>query len=191
KQIGLTIPAADVRLITSKGDLYSWKYLAEVKHLFSKNLSDHSVKACKQLCAGVGQTFEAILPTTIGFASGEHTEPTPFETLRTSVSFTSRIAELTEYTEELKRQIRDAGETLNAEASLRHALEEDLKNAKEKCTSLKKELQQSRDRADFFERIVFRYTEGMNETFPILNEMRDNIISMGDGQFLKEGCHLN
>jgi len=34
--------------------------MPEMRHLFSKNLSDHSLGAFKDLCEGVGVTFEAV-----------------------------------------------------------------------------------------------------------------------------------
>ena len=52
--------ASDVRLVTTEKDPYSWQYMPEAAHLFAKNLSDHSVNAYKQLCAGAGRTFEAV-----------------------------------------------------------------------------------------------------------------------------------
>ena len=40
-------------------DPYSWVVLPEKRHLFTKNISDHSTGAYKELCDGVGKTFEA------------------------------------------------------------------------------------------------------------------------------------
>jgi hypothetical protein len=60
QRTGISVKASHVRLLTSKDDAYSWKYLPKVEHLSLKTLSDHSVGAYRELCAGIGQTFEAI-----------------------------------------------------------------------------------------------------------------------------------
>jgi hypothetical protein len=41
-----------------------WKPLPEKKYLFSKNISDHSVGAYKELCEGIDKTFEVIATST-------------------------------------------------------------------------------------------------------------------------------
>jgi hypothetical protein len=63
-RIGISIEPSQVRLTPGPGDLYSWKVLPEKKYLFSKNISDHSIGAYKELCGGIGVLFEAI-PVTI------------------------------------------------------------------------------------------------------------------------------
>ena len=60
-KLGILIELADVRLITSANDPYTWQILAEKEHLFKRNLSKHSIGAYRELCRGVGVSFEAIL----------------------------------------------------------------------------------------------------------------------------------
>ena len=60
-KLGISIEPAEVRLITSANDPYTWQILAEKEHLFKKNLSKHSIGAYRELCRGVGVSFEAIL----------------------------------------------------------------------------------------------------------------------------------
>ena len=60
-KLGILIEPADVRLITSANDPYTWQILAEKEHLFKRNLSKHSIGAYRELCRGVGVSFEAIL----------------------------------------------------------------------------------------------------------------------------------
>lgn len=60
KQTNLTVSPCDVRLST-KGTAYTWIYTPQSKHLFSKNLSSHSLEGYKELCSGVGRTFYATL----------------------------------------------------------------------------------------------------------------------------------
>jgi hypothetical protein len=59
-RIGITIDPSQVRLIPGADDPYSWKVLPEKRHLFSKNLSDHSISAYKELCGEIGAAFEAV-----------------------------------------------------------------------------------------------------------------------------------
>lgn len=59
-RIGIAIEPSQVRLIPSADDPYSWKVLPEKKYLFSKNMSDHSISAYKELCGEIGVLFEAV-----------------------------------------------------------------------------------------------------------------------------------
>ncbi len=60
-KLGISIEPAEVRLITSGDDPYTWQTLPEKQHLFEKHLSKHSIGAYRELCRGVGVSFEAIL----------------------------------------------------------------------------------------------------------------------------------
>jgi hypothetical protein len=57
--LGIVIEPSKIRLLPRDDDPYCWKWLPETKHLFSKNLSDHSTGAYKKLFKEVGVTFEA------------------------------------------------------------------------------------------------------------------------------------
>jgi hypothetical protein len=59
-RIGIAIEPSQVRLIPGADDPYSWKVLPEKKYLFTKNLSDHSISAYKELCGEIGVLFEAV-----------------------------------------------------------------------------------------------------------------------------------
>ena len=60
-KLGISIEPAEVRLITSGDDPYTWHMLPEKQHLFMKHLSKHSIGTYRELCRGVGVSFEAIL----------------------------------------------------------------------------------------------------------------------------------
>lgn len=62
--MGIVIEPSQVRLVTGADDLYTWKVLPQKKHLFSKNISDHSIGAYKELCEGIDSAFEAVPVTT-------------------------------------------------------------------------------------------------------------------------------
>ena len=61
--MGIVVEPSQVRLVPSADDPYIWKILPEKRELFSeiflKNISDHSIRAYKELYKGVGATFEA------------------------------------------------------------------------------------------------------------------------------------
>ena len=57
---GIEIEPSQVRLIPRPDDPYTWKVLPEKKYLFSKNISDHSISAYKELCGEIGVLFEAV-----------------------------------------------------------------------------------------------------------------------------------
>ena len=60
-KIGISIEPAEVWLITSSDDPYTWQILPEKQHLFKKQLSKHSIGAYRELYRAVGVSFEAIL----------------------------------------------------------------------------------------------------------------------------------
>ncbi len=60
-KLGISIEPAEVRLITSGDDPYTWRVLLEKQHLFIKYLSKHSIGAYRELYRGVSILFEAIL----------------------------------------------------------------------------------------------------------------------------------
>jgi hypothetical protein len=59
--LGILIEPAEVRLITRADDPYTWQMLPEKEHLFKKHLSKHSIGAYRELCRGVGVSFDAVL----------------------------------------------------------------------------------------------------------------------------------
>jgi len=69
-KLGISIEPAEVRLITSADDPYTWHILPEKQHLFKKHISKHSIGAYRELCRGVGVSFEAILSHDSSNAAG-------------------------------------------------------------------------------------------------------------------------
>ena len=60
-KLRISIEPAEVRLITSADDPYTWQILLEKQYLFTKHLSKYSVGAYKELCQRIGVSFEAVL----------------------------------------------------------------------------------------------------------------------------------
>jgi hypothetical protein len=59
--LNLQINPLQVRLIPSSDDPYTWSYDPEVKHLFEKQISKHTMGAYQELCRWVGTRFKATL----------------------------------------------------------------------------------------------------------------------------------
>ena len=65
--LGIAIDPSQVRLVPRVTDPYRWRFVPEKEHLFSKNISEHSIGAYKELCEGIdaynegkGAAFEAV-----------------------------------------------------------------------------------------------------------------------------------
>ena len=59
-KLGVRIEPSQIRLKTNPDDVYSWERMDCKEHLFSKNISDHSVRALKELYREVGQSFQVV-----------------------------------------------------------------------------------------------------------------------------------
>lgn len=65
KKLDISIEPAEVRLITSADDPYTWQSLPQRQHLFRKHLSKHSIGAYRELCREIGVSFEAVRASTV------------------------------------------------------------------------------------------------------------------------------
>lgn len=59
-KLRISVEPAEVRLIISANNLYTWQILLEKKYLFKKHLSKHSTGAYRELYRGVSVLFKAI-----------------------------------------------------------------------------------------------------------------------------------
>lgn len=59
-KLGIKIELSQVRLKTNTDDPYTWERMDGKEHLFSKNISDHSTRALKELYEGIDVSFAAI-----------------------------------------------------------------------------------------------------------------------------------
>jgi hypothetical protein len=118
ENLGMVVEPAQVRLITTADDLYSWKVLPGKEHLFEKQLSKHSIGAYMELFRDVGDSFEAVLTT----AKLANQEPGN----NGNVTFSGRIIELerdkSALAEELCRWKTRAARAENDREQLRLAL---------------------------------------------------------------------
>jgi hypothetical protein len=59
-RLGISVEPAEVRLIPTANDPYTWRKLPGKQHLFAKHLSKQSIGIYRELCREVGVSFEAI-----------------------------------------------------------------------------------------------------------------------------------
>ncbi len=69
--LGIIIEPAQVRLKSEVHDGYMWSALPERQHLFTKQLSKHSVGAYMELCREVDRSFKAVAQETLGVSLSE------------------------------------------------------------------------------------------------------------------------
>ncbi|KAI0398859.1 hypothetical protein F4802DRAFT_613309 [Xylaria palmicola] len=179
-KLGLRLPPSQVRLHTTREDAYSWKILPEMQHLFSKNLSDHSVGAYKELCDKVGVAFEAVqsIPESPQTLPGQRTWSSAHPRPR---SFTSQISKLQAQNDLLSEQLRVVKLQLETEVNLRASLNEKLKLAYERSEHLQKELQAAARGETYFRSMAFEYSRGISKLVPILNQLQANPGITSDG----------
>jgi hypothetical protein len=70
-QLGIFIEPIQVRLMPDSQDGYMWSFLPEREHLFTKQLSKHSIGLYMVLCREVGKSFEAVATGASNLASPE------------------------------------------------------------------------------------------------------------------------
>jgi hypothetical protein len=95
--VGILVEPAQVRLITTPDDSYSWKVLPGKEHLFEKHLSKHSTGAYMELFREVGTSFEAVSAT--GKTANKQTGS------EGSTTFSGRIIELEEEQSRLANEL--------------------------------------------------------------------------------------
>ena len=64
-KLGIVVKPEEVRLITTADDLYTWRVVPSKEHLFrrdilKRHMSQHSIRAYRQLLNAVGQSLEAV-----------------------------------------------------------------------------------------------------------------------------------
>ncbi|KAK0747295.1 hypothetical protein B0T21DRAFT_277431, partial [Apiosordaria backusii] len=181
ERVGISIKPSEVRLLTSRNDGYSWKYLPEAEHLFSKNISDHSIGAYRELCAGLGNTFEAV-PSVISSSeiSSQHVFPSePIGEIE--VSFSSRIAQLATETQNLRQTLSEVFQQLTTETSLREATEEKLKAVAEENHFLQEQAGECKRKADYLENCALMHAEDIEKVLLLLEGLRTQSNSVRGG----------
>jgi hypothetical protein len=125
------VKPSEVRLKPGRDNAYRWKVVPGkehlLAHLFSKSISEHSVSAYKELCAGIGRVFEAVAPTdeiadgvqtTEGFGRFKSCSPEEID-----MSFSAQIARLEEENVRLSTDAEEVKMQLSVESQRRQEVE--------------------------------------------------------------------
>ncbi|KAI4087496.1 MAG: hypothetical protein L6R37_008313 [Teloschistes peruensis] len=110
-KLGLSIEPANVRLVTSASDLYTWQAIPEKAHLFKKHLSKQTISAYREICRDVGVTFEAIHSSDLGD--------------RSVSGFSATIEKLKNEKDTLYTEVEDLKEQLAKAMQIKVAAEEE------------------------------------------------------------------
>ncbi|KAF2008722.1 hypothetical protein BU24DRAFT_429292 [Aaosphaeria arxii CBS 175.79] len=159
-QLGITVEPAQVRLLPRLDDPYRWRAVPEKQHLFSKNLSDHSIGAYKSLCDGIGKTFEAVCCDEWStMRNGDDIEAvlgTSMLSTEADIGFTGKISLCIEQQKRL--DLENTVNCLQLEIAQTQAyLEESLKAAEGYVT------------------VRHRHLDALHRVLPILEELRQDI----------------
>ncbi|KAL9948567.1 hypothetical protein ACHAO5_001667 [Verticillium nonalfalfae] len=177
-RLGIILDPSHVRLQTSREDAYAWQVLPEKQYLFEKNLSNHSIRAYKELCDCVGVSFEAVLKTQAPAYPGQQLlSAAPSEPL----SFTSRINELEVQNAYMSQQLQLLRLQLEAEVKLRLSLDDKLKLSYERSEDLQNDLKAAARGEGYFRDMAVKYSQGIARLVPILNELQENPGITDDG----------
>ncbi|PVH69406.1 hypothetical protein DL98DRAFT_661712 [Cadophora sp. DSE1049] len=176
KKVGIVIEPSQVRLVTGADDLYTWKVLPQKKHLFSKNISDHSIGAYKELCEGIDSAFEAVPVTTKTRArSAEYVQETLMSTESPQASFSAKIDELREENKNLERELKQWKDQATAESKLRQESEQERSQLRDANQTLQCELQKSVMAADYFRSSISQYSQMVARIMPLMEELRNGL----------------
>ncbi|PZD29767.1 hypothetical protein A1F96_04891 [Pyrenophora tritici-repentis] len=180
QQLGFHIDPQAVMLITSPDEPYTWSYMPERAHLFQKHLSKHTMGAYVQLCAEVGETFEAI-------RTGARRVPGALD-----VSFTSTIKQLEQKYALLQNdhnRVVEACECWQAQATengqLRASAENelavkkaDLESAHSVAQDLRQQLQVASESLERLQQQRASSVQEINEISRMLNNVRSGLCTV-------------
>ncbi len=190
-------------MITTREDQYRWQVLPEIQHLFTKQLSDHTRGAFKNLCEGLGNTFEAIpqtegrsitpsirsaisAPTRVSQVTRQVVLVLTNEKLSTSsvqTSLSSRIDELQELNADLVKEISSLQDQVAFEMAVKERLEGELGLLNETNRQLRQEIQKKTQERDYFRIATAQYAEGIRRMLPIIEGLGKAPPLTADGCF--------
>ena len=179
-RLNIMVEPSEVRLKPGSDDTYHWKTVPGkehlLDHLFSKNISEHSVGAYKELYAGVGRVFEAVAP--------------PDETARTTqrltglgclrpamatgvdISFSAQIECLEEENARLSTEIEDTKRQLSEESRRRQEAEATLEQLGQANQRVREQHDKASLAAETYMRALEKQSQGLSVVMPILEELK-------------------
>ena len=141
-----------------------------MRHFFTKQLSDLLIDELKELCHGIGKTFEAVrkedrtasIQTRISVFSDNIQEHDPSHHFST---------------------IRDLHNSLMAEIRNRERLESELYLINETNRLLKQELERKTRECDYFFAATHKYTEAVRKLSTTIMDLEKKATFRNDGSF--------
>lgn len=188
-RLGIAVQPAEVRLKPSPDSAYRWMIVQGkehlLAHLFSKSISEHSVSAYKELCAGVGKVFEAVAPTeeisdaiqtAEGFGRFESCLPKGVD-----MSFSAQIARLEEYNYRLNDEAEEVKRQLSIEAQRRQEAETMVEQLRQANHCLQEKYDKASSVAESYVRVLQKQFEGLSAVMPVLEEMKQTVSTCSSG----------
>ncbi|KAI9758898.1 MAG: hypothetical protein M1840_003738 [Geoglossum simile] len=174
-RLGILIEPAQVRLKINTDDPYIWEKIEGKEHLFSRNMSDLSTGALKELYEGIGKSFAAVWkPPTRTSQAQENC----LHSFNPEVSFTVKINELEECITRLTHELGvwRGQAALESEMKLRAVEEVDqLKKAIQETQKdnrkLEQHVQEWKIIAERSRSSTRKYSKGVSEIWAVLEEL--------------------
>ncbi|KAF9690390.1 hypothetical protein EKO04_011609 [Ascochyta lentis] len=182
-----------VRLKPVSDSAYCWKIVPGkellLQHLFSKNISEHSVGAYKELCAGVSKDFEVIAPTVESADAAQRAEGLgclrPAMSMGVDMSFSAQIARLEEENTRLSTKAEEAKGQLSAESRRRQEVETTVEQLGQAHQRLQEQYDKDSLAAESYLRVLQKQGQGLLAVMQMLEELKqglsvDSVVSRAD-----------
>ncbi|KKY22683.1 hypothetical protein UCRPC4_g03185 [Phaeomoniella chlamydospora] len=177
-RLGIKIEPSQVRLNPGMNDPYIWKVIPGKEErfstIFSKNLSDHSVGAYRELSEGVDEYFEA-LPSNVHDAN----VPASLISLKSpDLGFSAQISQLKEEKAKISQDLYEWRDKAVAESEGRAAAERDALQLCEVQQQLQKETRDYAVTVEHLRSTVAKWFQGLEEVMPILEELKAEVSTI-------------
>lgn len=170
-----------MRLITNDDDPYVWSALPGKEHLFSKNISDHSIGAYRELCDGIGVSFEALPATTTRKCSANRLQGEILSIKLcdpgSQVSFSEKIQELQTENARLTQELSQWRDRATTASEFKQRAQEEVNQLTSANQRLQQEAQTNAMVAKHFINSTRKYVERVDRVLPLLENLRPGLPS--------------
>lgn len=174
-------------------DPYRWKIMPEKEEvlsgLFSKNISDHSVRAYRELCEGLDKTFEAVSPTPPITGDRDSIVSVSRRNIRNHLgfpnkvlqlqgpeaSFSAKIEHLENENDRLLHELCQWRDKATAESRGRQHAEEQANRLYDTNQQLQDQIRDYSARANYLTGRVMKCFEGLDQVIPVLEELKSGL----------------
>ncbi|KAI9776698.1 MAG: hypothetical protein M1839_009425 [Geoglossum umbratile] len=181
--LGILIEPSQVRLKTNYDDPYIWEIMEGKEQLFSRNMSDLSIGALKELCEGIDKTFAAIWKPSTRVSQ---TQENCLHSFKPEVSFTVKINELEECIARLTHELSIWRGQAALESEMKLQAEEEVDQLKRAIQEAQRDNQKLKQHVQEWEIIVGqsrsstrKYSRGISKIWAVLEELKSEISADG------------